>query len=116
LRAGTIGGGIAEAAGRLVDVRVDPVFAQEADGTSGESSCMADPLRYAVILEPDEDTMRVIVPAFPEIHTYGTTRDEALRMAEDAIRLSIDYRRDRGLDVPDPDADGARLEIVSVAA
>lgn len=77
---------------------------------------MAAPLRYAVILEPDEDTVRVIVPAFPEIHTFGIDRDDALRIAEDAIRLSLEYRRDRGLDVPDPDADGARLEIVTVAA
>jgi predicted RNase H-like HicB family nuclease len=77
---------------------------------------MADTLRYAVLLEPDEDLVRVVVPAFPEIQTFGADRDEALRMAEDAIRLSLEYRRDRGLDIPGPDADGARLEIVSVAA
>jgi predicted RNase H-like HicB family nuclease len=77
---------------------------------------VADLLRYAVILEPDEDAIRVIVPAFPEIRTFGVDRDEALQMAEDAIRLSLEYRRARGLDVPDPDADGARLEIVTVAA
>ncbi len=77
---------------------------------------MADLLRYAVLLEPDDDLVRVVVPAFPEIQTYGTDRDDALRMAEDAIRLSVEYRRERGLEVPEPDADGARLEIVSVAA
>jgi predicted RNase H-like HicB family nuclease len=77
---------------------------------------MADPLRYAVLLEPDEGTVRVIVPAFPEIHTFGTDRADALRMAEDAIRLSLEYRRERSLEIPEPDADGARLEIVSVAA
>ena len=77
---------------------------------------MANLLRYAVILEPDEDAVRVIVPAFPEIHNFGVDRDEALQMAEHAIRLSLEYRRAHGLDVPDPDADGARLEIVTVAA
>jgi predicted RNase H-like HicB family nuclease len=77
---------------------------------------MADTLRYAVLLEPDHDAVRVVVPAFPEIQTFGTDRDDALRMAEDAIRLSVEYRRERGLDVPEPDADRARLEIVSVAA
>jgi len=30
-------------------------------------------LRYAVVLEPDEDAFQVIVPAFPEIHTFGET-------------------------------------------
>jgi predicted RNase H-like HicB family nuclease len=77
---------------------------------------MADSLRYAVILEPDEDAVRVIVPAFPEIHTFGIDRDDALRMAKDAIELSLEYRREKGLDVPEPDADGARLEVVTIAA
>jgi antitoxin HicB len=72
--------------------------------------------RYAVILEPDEDALRVIVPAFPEIATFGETRDEALEMAADAIRLSIAYRRDKGLEIPPPDADAARLEVVTIAA
>jgi len=76
---------------------------------------VAESFRYAVILEPDEGAVRVIVPSFPEIQTFGTDREDALRMAEDAIRLSIAYRRDKGLDVPPPDADGARLEIVTVA-
>jgi len=77
---------------------------------------VAESFRYAVILEPDEDAVRVIVPSFPEIHTFGLDRDDALRMAADAIRLSIEYRREKGLSVPAPDADGAQLEIVTVAA
>jgi predicted RNase H-like HicB family nuclease len=84
--------------------------------TTANLSDMTDPLRYAVILESDEDTVRVIVPAFPEIHTFGIDRDDALRMAKDAIQLSIEYRREKGLDVPGADADSARLEIVTVAA
>ena len=77
---------------------------------------MAEWFRYAVILEPDEDAVRVIVPSFPEINTFGVDREDALRMATDAIRLSIEYRREKGLDIPAPDADGAQLEIVTVAA
>jgi len=76
---------------------------------------MAD-LRYAVILEPDEDALQVIVPAFPEIHTFGETLAEALEMARDAIELSLAYRRDKGLDIPPPDAGAARLESVAVTA
>ncbi|HTW85735.1 MAG TPA: type II toxin-antitoxin system HicB family antitoxin [Candidatus Sulfotelmatobacter sp.] len=73
-------------------------------------------LRYAVVLEPDEDTVRVIVPAFPEIATFGANREEALRMAADAIALSVEYRRSKGLDVPISDAEGARLEVITIAA
>lgn len=76
---------------------------------------MAD-LRYAVILEPDEDVLQVIVPAFPEIHTFGENVQHALEMARDAIQLSIAARRDEGLEIPPPDGDGARLETIAVTA
>ncbi len=74
---------------------------------------MAD-LRYAVILEPDEDALQVIVPAFPEIHTFGENVQHALEMARDAIELSIAARRNEGMEIPRPDADGTRLEVVAV--
>ena len=34
----------------------------------------------------------VLVPAFPEIITEGDTEDEALAMAQDAIRLVLEDR------------------------
>jgi predicted RNase H-like HicB family nuclease len=71
-------------------------------------------LRYAVVLEPDEDTFKVMVPAFPEIHTFGESVEDALSMARDAIELSIAVRRDEGAEIPAPDADAARLETVVV--
>lgn len=82
-----------------------------------EPECMAE-LRYAVILEPEPNgsAINVIVPAFPEIHTYGSTVQEALEMARDAIELSIAVRRDEGDDIPMPDAHAARLESVIVHA
>ena len=64
-----------------------------------ESECMAD-RRYAVLLEPDDGAYSVIVPAFPEIHTFGKTVDEALEMARDAIELAIAVRRDEGEEIP----------------
>lgn len=80
-----------------------------------EAFAMAD-LRYAVILEPDDGAFSVIVPALPEIHTFGETRDEALRMAREAIELTLEYRRDKGLEIPPSDADEARLERVIVSS
>ncbi|MGB6521273.1 MAG: type II toxin-antitoxin system HicB family antitoxin [Candidatus Cybelea sp.] len=70
-------------------------------------------LRYAVVLEPDEDDFQVIVPAFPEIHTFGETVED-VAMARDAIELSIAVRRDEGTEIPPPDAGEARLETVAV--
>jgi predicted RNase H-like HicB family nuclease len=61
-------------------------------------------MRYAVVLEPDDDAFQVIVPAFPEIHTFGESVEAALAMARDAIELSIAARRDERAEIPSPDA------------
>ncbi|MGH7754818.1 MAG: type II toxin-antitoxin system HicB family antitoxin [Vulcanimicrobiaceae bacterium] len=73
-------------------------------------------LAYAVILEPDDGAFSVIVPALPEVHTFGETLEEAMAMARDAIELSLEYRRDNGLEIPPSDADQARLVTVTVPA
>ncbi|MDQ2680287.1 MAG: type II toxin-antitoxin system HicB family antitoxin [Candidatus Eremiobacteraeota bacterium] len=77
---------------------------------------MANTLRYAVILEPDDGAFSVIVPSLPEVHTFGESVEEALEMAREAIELSIEYRREKGLEIPVSDADEARLETITVAA
>lgn len=71
--------------------------------------------RYAVVFEPEPDgsAWNVAVPAFPEIATFGHTREHALEMAADAIALSIAYRRDCGLEIPRPDATIAELDATS---
>jgi predicted RNase H-like HicB family nuclease len=77
---------------------------------------MAD-LAYRVILEPDEETLRCIIPAFPHIFTYGTGRTHALAMAQEAIELELEYLREKGLDIPEPDADTLMLvERVTIPA
>ena len=60
-------------------------------------------LRYTVVIGPDDGAFSVIVPAFPEISTYGATPEEAPQMARDAITLSLSYRRDKGLEIPASD-------------
>jgi predicted RNase H-like HicB family nuclease len=56
---------------------------------------------YRVIYEPlTEGGYQVIVPAFPEIITYGRTRAEAREMARDAIRCHIKGLLKDGEEVP----------------
>jgi predicted RNase H-like HicB family nuclease len=64
--------------------------------------------------EPDGSAFNVIVPALPEVATFGNTPEHAIQMAREAIELSLEYRRDKGLEIPPSDADSARLERVSV--
>ena len=46
---------------------------------------------YAVIFEPvEKGGYDVIVPAIPEICTFGETIEEAREMAEDAIRCYLE--------------------------
>jgi antitoxin HicB len=46
---------------------------------------------YTVIFEPiSEGGYKVVVPAVPEICTFGETLEEAKSMAEDAIKCYIE--------------------------
>jgi predicted RNase H-like HicB family nuclease len=47
--------------------------------------------QYTVCFEPlEEGGYNVIVPAIPEIRTFGSTIEEAREMAKDAIRCVIE--------------------------
>jgi len=76
---------------------------------------MAQKLDYTVVLEPQEGGgFSVTVPALPEVATEGESEAEALSMAEDAIRLVLEYRREHGLPIP-RDA-SPRIRKVTIAA
>lgn len=57
---------------------------------------------YPVHTEPDDGTLLVTAPDFPELVTFGDDEFEALRRAADALSEAIAARRDRGEDVPLP--------------
>jgi antitoxin HicB len=57
--------------------------------------------RYTVLFEPQEGGYNVIVPAIPEICTFGETLKEARAMAEDAIRCYLESALKHGEPIPD---------------
>jgi antitoxin HicB len=72
-------------------------------------------VRYAVVLEPEpEGGFSVSVPALPEAHTQGDTVEEALDNARELILAVVTDRHAHGDDIPPSDADGVRLEHVTV--
>jgi len=71
------------------------------------------PQSYTITLRPEpEGGFTVLVPAFPEIVTYGEDVPEALAMAKDAIELSLEHRIAEGMDVPVPE--DTKVEHVTV--
>ena len=76
---------------------------------------MAENYSFSVILEPQEGGgFTVLVPAFPEVITEGESEYEALANAEEALRATLDYRRDNGLPIPS-DAD-PQIRRITLAA
>jgi predicted RNase H-like HicB family nuclease len=70
-------------------------------------------VQYAVTLEPDDGAFSVIVPALPEVHTFGETHEQALQNAHEAIELALRGRRDAGEEIPQ--SDGPRVERITVS-
>jgi antitoxin HicB len=57
--------------------------------------------RFSVILEPQASGgFTALVPALPEVVTEGDSESEALRMAEEAIRMVLEHRRRHDLAIP----------------
>ena len=69
--------------------------------------------QYTVLFEPQDGGYSVIVPAIPEICTFGETLREARRMAEDAIRCYLESALEHGEPIPE-DAE-PRTERVAVS-
>jgi len=78
---------------------------------------MSRALQYTISLRPEpEGGYTVLVPALPEVVTYGETEQEALRMAREAIELALEVRRDDGDDMPDAGVPLVRTVTVQRAA
>jgi predicted RNase H-like HicB family nuclease len=73
-------------------------------------------LAYAVVLEPESaGGFSVTVPALPEVATQGDDAGDALKNVREAIELALEYRRDRGDEIPPSDADSVRVERVAIS-
>ena len=59
---------------------------------------MQKELDLTVILEPElEGGYTVLVPALPEVVTFGETEAEALEMAREAVELALEVRFERAI-------------------
>jgi antitoxin HicB len=79
---------------------------------------MVDKTRtFTVVLQPEpEGGFTVLVPALPEVVTYGEDETEALAMAKEAIELAIEHRASLGEDIPSSEAAPTREVTVLLPA
>jgi len=70
-------------------------------------------MRYTVILQPweDERGYTVIVPSLPGCITQGSTREEALRNAREAIICHIEGLKKAGEPVPSENGEPELAQI-----
>ena len=73
---------------------------------------------YTVVLTPDPEQggYTVTVPALPGCITEGDTYENALAMAQDAIRLYIESLVAHGEPIPEDVGEQPRIERVLVAS
>ena len=68
---------------------------------------------YTVLFEPQDGGFAVIVPAIPEICTFGETLEEAREMALEALRCYLESALKHGEPIPGDRA--PRSEKLAVA-
>ncbi len=56
--------------------------------------------KFSALIEKDEDGYFAYCPELQGCYTQGDTYEEALANLEDAIRLHVEERRDRGEEIP----------------
>ena len=73
------------------------------------------PLTYTIHLRPEpEGGFTVLVPALPEVVSYGETREEALEHGREAIQAILEYYDAEGIARPEDVV--PLVEQVTVAA
>jgi predicted RNase H-like HicB family nuclease len=56
---------------------------------------------FTVVIERDEDGVFIaLCPILPGCHSAGDTEEDARHLIADAIRLHLDYMRERGEPIP----------------
>ena len=68
-------------------------------------------MKYVVVLEKGESSCGAFVPDLPGCIAVGESREQALRLIEEAVAFHIEGLRADGLPVPPPQCDIAQVEV-----
>ena len=70
-------------------------------------------MRYAVVVEAGESGFGAYVPDLPGCAAAGATREEVVRLIQEAVEFHIEGLKDGGEAIPPP---SSTIEFVDVAA
>ena len=70
-------------------------------------------MRYAVVIEKGDSSYGAYVPDLPGCVAAGDTKEEVIRLIQEAIEFHIDGLKEEGEPVPPP---SSSVEFVEVAA
>ncbi len=68
-------------------------------------------MRYAVVVEEGENSFGAYVPDLPGCAAVGGTREEVLRLIQEAIEFHIEGLREEGQPVPAPSSSIEYIEV-----
>ena len=68
-------------------------------------------MRYAVIVEEGESSFGAYVPDLPGCAAVGETKQEVLRLIQEAIEFHIEGLREDGQPVPEPSSSIEYIEV-----
>lgn len=67
-------------------------------------------MRYHITIVPDDDQFQAIVHDMPNVVVSGDSVEDATQRAEAAIKVYVDYLKEKGLAIPEPKAVPAVVE------
>ncbi|MBI2993004.1 MAG: type II toxin-antitoxin system HicB family antitoxin [Gammaproteobacteria bacterium] len=70
-------------------------------------------MRYAVVIEKGETNYGAYVPDLPGCIATGDTREEVVKLIQEAIEFHIEGLREEGEPIPPP---SSSIEFIDVAA
>ena len=68
-------------------------------------------MRYVVIVEKGAESYGAYVPDLPGCVAAAETREEVLKLIEEAIEFHIEGLREEGLPVPQPSSSSAYIDV-----
>ena len=70
-------------------------------------------MQYTVIIEKGENSFGAYVPDLPGCVAVGETREEALRLIQEAIEFHLEGMKEGGFAIPEPTSTSELVEVMA---